>query len=872
MSRDDGTDDFTGRILHDTYRILRKIAEGGMGEVFEAEHVRLTGRRFAIKILGRAISRIPEVYARFRREAEITSRMGHPNIVDVLDFYETEEGRPYLVMEHLEGEDLATRLARAGALHPAVASEVLRQVGEALTAAHALGVVHRDMKPENIFLTVRDGMIRVKVLDFGISKIRDSKSVVTRDLAVLGTPYYMSPEQGEGSVKDIDHTTDIFALGTIAYQALCNQLPFDAPTIPGVVYKICHVEPVPLSRILPWFPEAGDAVLARALAKAKTARYPQASAFVGELCPLLDLAAEGLPPVEAEPDPPAQVAVPASVTEDLAPAPLPAVSVEARDPGEALAEPRPAVEPGSTEEGSRLDSGAPTAPREAPVPEAVPREAREEGGEEGPATDGDEPSFAEAAPSPTPGKPRRQTLPGWATEPRPDLHASDGYLEVSSEPRIAPVEGSPTDEADRPVPEDEPLARQVPASEAPAKVAGAPASPTQPLGPRPAPTPPTASMPREAGPATAPRPVSPEPAPHPSGPPIHDSSLSWGPPPRTPAVRTTPPPRSGPPRTTPAPQTAAVGAPSDPTSRKEPVPTPSPAASGSPAKGAHPPSPSEPSVGLPAAPGSSGSAPNLAPAPRTVASPAPAPSIQAVPPAPRIVAGSALPAQPRAPVAAQAVGASALPQPSHPAAPASMLPQGLPAPPMARPRQTWDDETGVLPAEVSRARLKRVVVIGVAAIALGLGAGLVFRLTRTPDPGSSGPPPLVVNAPDLGTGLQVNPDQGTAAPTADLGPGSKGAPSKRPRPAGPSPRSDRSDPDEKTRRAASDESDGDRPAPGTITPVDEEPGSLDPEAETEETEEAEDWEDPYKGNASSRRRPPRKKPAKKHRSTKTSNP
>ena len=262
-----------GQLLHDTYRVIRKIAEGGMGVVYEAEHARLSNKRYAVKVLLPSTARVPNIYQRFQREAEIASALGHPNIVDVLDFYQTEDGQPYLVMEYLEGQDLAARLEQQGKLPLPEVVEIVEQVCGGLQKAHDSGVVHRDMKPENIFLARSgDGAERVKLLDFGISKIKHSTSIMTQDQTLLGTPYYMSPEQAEGDVKDIDHTTDIFAVGVIIYQCICGKLPFEAPTPLGVIHKVCTAEPVPLSRLEPTVHPGVDRVVQLALCKDKSGR------------------------------------------------------------------------------------------------------------------------------------------------------------------------------------------------------------------------------------------------------------------------------------------------------------------------------------------------------------------------------------------------------------------------------------------------------------------------------------------------------------------------------------------------------------------------------------------------------------------------
>ncbi len=285
-------DPYIGSVLHDTYRITRRIAEGGMGVVYQATHARLRKKRYAVKVLSPGAARNPDVYARFRREAEVTSELGHPNIVDVLDFYRTEDGRPFLVMEYLEGQDLGAYFEARGAVPAQELRGIINQICAGLQVAHDAGVVHRDMKPENVFLADRPGGSPVvKILDFGISKIRHSRSVVTQDRTVLGTPYYMSPEQAEGLVKDVDHTTDIFAVGVLVYQGLCGQLPFDAPTLLGVLRKICDTDPVPIAERVPGLGVPVQEVLDQALAKDKGQRYQRVEELAHDLGLALDPAA-----------------------------------------------------------------------------------------------------------------------------------------------------------------------------------------------------------------------------------------------------------------------------------------------------------------------------------------------------------------------------------------------------------------------------------------------------------------------------------------------------------------------------------------------------------------------------------------------------
>src|SRR4051812_12934107 len=183
-----------GALLADTYEVTRLIGRGGMGEVWLAKHRRLPGKQVAIKVLhvgGAQLS--PDALARFRREAEVATRIGHPNIVEVHDFNTLPDGSPYLVLEFLQGESLGSRLRHPMEL--AEAQRILRQVGSALQAAHAHGVVHRDLKPDNVFLVPTPMGTVVKVLDFGISKVLHTSTLQTQESVLVGTPAYMSPEQ-----------------------------------------------------------------------------------------------------------------------------------------------------------------------------------------------------------------------------------------------------------------------------------------------------------------------------------------------------------------------------------------------------------------------------------------------------------------------------------------------------------------------------------------------------------------------------------------------------------------------------------------------------------------------------------------------------
>jgi serine/threonine-protein kinase len=274
-----------GSVIADTYTIETLIGRGGMGAVFLASHLRLPGKQVAIKILHAEMSG-DEVLARFRREAEIASRLGHPNIVQVHDFNVMPDGTPYLVLEYLRGESLAQRLRR-GPVPLDQALSIVRQVGSALAAAHREGIVHRDLKPQNIFLvpTEVDGrsVEIAKVLDFGISKIRGSQTVKTQDSALLGTPQYMAPEQATGQHELVDDRTDVFAFGAIVYEMLSGKPAFSGETIPEVVFKVVYEQPTPLAQHVGSLPAAITSAVHRAMAKVAGERFANVGQFVEAL-------------------------------------------------------------------------------------------------------------------------------------------------------------------------------------------------------------------------------------------------------------------------------------------------------------------------------------------------------------------------------------------------------------------------------------------------------------------------------------------------------------------------------------------------------------------------------------------------------------
>jgi serine/threonine-protein kinase len=251
--------------------------------VYEAAHRRLRNKRFAIKVLHLEMTRQPEVVSRFQREAEASSVLTHPNVVDVCDVNRTPDGRPYIVAELLEGEDLGHYLEKHGRLAQIPALRILRQLCHALSAAHARGIVHRDIKPENVFLVGALNAPRVKVLDFGISKVGDGKNTLTKTGVIMGTPAYMPPEQARGS--HVDHRADIYAVGAILYRMLTGQKPFEDGDPVATLTAVLSDEPRRPSTIERSIPPALELVIQKAMAKDAAERYPTLAALEAELLP-----------------------------------------------------------------------------------------------------------------------------------------------------------------------------------------------------------------------------------------------------------------------------------------------------------------------------------------------------------------------------------------------------------------------------------------------------------------------------------------------------------------------------------------------------------------------------------------------------------
>jgi hypothetical protein len=257
------------------YRVLRELGRGGMGIVFLAEDSRL-GRRVALKVMRPALAATPLARQRFLREARAIAGLTHDNIVSVFQAGE-EGGLPYLLMPVLHGETLEARLAREERLPPAAVARLGREVADGLQQAHENGLVHRDVKPGNVW--IEEGTGRVKVLDFGLVRVADEAGALTRPGALLGTPCYMAPEQIEpAGTFPLDHRCDLFALGCVLYRACTGKAPFQAPGVSATFWAVLHHEPLPPRSLNPDVPQALSDVIMQLLAKDPQRRPASAAA------------------------------------------------------------------------------------------------------------------------------------------------------------------------------------------------------------------------------------------------------------------------------------------------------------------------------------------------------------------------------------------------------------------------------------------------------------------------------------------------------------------------------------------------------------------------------------------------------------------
>ena len=289
-SENEGEDPLINKVIGDTYQVVRVVGEGGMGKVYEAKHLRLRERRFALKVLHPELASKPEIVQRFQREAETASGLDHPNVVSVFDVHRMPDGTPYLVGEFLDGEELGARLKRLGKLEVTQAVVIARQVCRALSAAHARGIVHRDMKPENVFLTERDGLPVAKILDFGISKAGHRDTHLTRTGVIMGTPSYMAPEQARG--EKVDLRADVYAVGALLYHLLTGRPPFESDDPGAVLTRVLTEEPARPRSLEPSIPEAVELVIQRAMAKHAADRYQSMAELDSALTPFDGSAAQ----------------------------------------------------------------------------------------------------------------------------------------------------------------------------------------------------------------------------------------------------------------------------------------------------------------------------------------------------------------------------------------------------------------------------------------------------------------------------------------------------------------------------------------------------------------------------------------------------
>jgi serine/threonine-protein kinase len=266
------------------YEVKRQLGRGGMGAVYEAVHRDLK-KRVAIKVLSGPLAANEEAKQRFLREGEAASRIQHPHVVDVTDVG-VDGTTTYLVMEFLEGEDLAHKLVRAGALPVREVVDILLPVCAGLSVAHEEGVIHRDLKPENIFLARRrQGGTEPKLLDFGVSKVTGGGVMaLTGTSASFGTPYYMPPEQVRGA-REVDQRSDVYALGVVLYECVCGRRPFESDNIYTILHAIGAGEyPAPRS-VRPDLPAAIEVAIVRAMQLEPAGRFPTVRHFAAALLP-----------------------------------------------------------------------------------------------------------------------------------------------------------------------------------------------------------------------------------------------------------------------------------------------------------------------------------------------------------------------------------------------------------------------------------------------------------------------------------------------------------------------------------------------------------------------------------------------------------
>ena len=276
--------DLVGSIIAERYHVIKKLGEGGMGQVYLAEHVKM-GRKSAVKVMNPGMVDNVDAISRFNREAANASRINHPNVAGIYDFGETPDGLIYMAMEFVEGEPLTDIIKAHGALTPMRASEISRQAAEGLSVAHDMGIVHRDLKPDNIMIGKgRAGSDLVKVVDFGIAKAAASDNQkVTKTGMVVGTPEYMSPEQLSGD--PLDARSDIYSLGLVTFAMLTGKLPFPSDSMQETMIMRLTDKPKGLGEMKPdmQWPDDVQAVMDKVLERDANKRYRSASDYARDL-------------------------------------------------------------------------------------------------------------------------------------------------------------------------------------------------------------------------------------------------------------------------------------------------------------------------------------------------------------------------------------------------------------------------------------------------------------------------------------------------------------------------------------------------------------------------------------------------------------
>jgi len=289
----------SGQTIAGKYRLNQPIGAGGMASVWSATNV-FTERQFAMKFMHPAVAKTPEAARRFLMEAKVSARVNHPNIIEIIDVGQTEDGALFMVMELLQGVSLETAMRRQSP--PMLISEfisVMVDVARALAAAHRNGVVHRDLKPTNIYLhMIREGVAVPKLLDFGVSKfVEEQNTALTIAGTVLGSPLYMSPEQAMGA-EGIDGRTDIFAFGAILFEALAGFRAYDAPNFNALIVTIATKQPKSIDECAPEVPEGLRAIVRECLLTDRKKRIGSFDEIVDRLfgvLPMLEQSAQRMP-------------------------------------------------------------------------------------------------------------------------------------------------------------------------------------------------------------------------------------------------------------------------------------------------------------------------------------------------------------------------------------------------------------------------------------------------------------------------------------------------------------------------------------------------------------------------------------------------